>query len=160
MKRWLIGKDPDAGRDWGQEEKGMTENEMAGWHHRLNEHEFEWTLGVGDGQRGLVCCYSWGCWVGHKWATKLNWTELRMVKGDETQNKAAVVLGSLIFYHYFWVYFTFCVLQIILFALWNGLILLAYNFMYFLDSLMLHEASKASLDYEFQNSWCSKNHRL
>ena len=74
-KSWLIGKDPDAGRDWGQEEKGMTEEEMAGWHHQLDGHEFEWTLGVGDGQGGLVCCGSWG----HKeldtteW---LNWTEL------------------------------------------------------------------------------------
>ena len=48
-KSWLIGKDPDAGRDWGQAEKGMTEDEMAGWHHRLNEHKFEWTPGVGDG---------------------------------------------------------------------------------------------------------------
>ena len=60
-KSWLIGKNPDAGRDWGQEEKGMTENEMAGWHHRINGHEFEWTLGVGDGQGGLACCNSWGC---------------------------------------------------------------------------------------------------
>ena len=56
-KNWLIGKDPDAGRYWGQEEKGMTEDEMAGWHHR---HEFEQTPGVGDGQGGLVCCDSWG----------------------------------------------------------------------------------------------------
>jgi len=47
------------GRDWGQEEKGMTEDEMAGWHHRLDGHEFEWTPGVGDGQGGLVCCDSW-----------------------------------------------------------------------------------------------------
>ena len=61
VKRWLIGKDSGAGRDWGQEEKGMTENEMAGWHHRLNGHEFEWTPGVGDGQGGLACCDSWGC---------------------------------------------------------------------------------------------------
>ena len=51
----------DVGRDWGQEEKGMTEDEMAGWHHRLDGHEFEWTLGVGDGQGGLACCDSWGC---------------------------------------------------------------------------------------------------
>ena len=50
----------DAGRDWGQEEKGMTEDEMAGWNHRLNGREFERTLGVGDGQGGLVCCNSWG----------------------------------------------------------------------------------------------------
>ena len=60
-KSWLIGKDPVAGRNWGQEEKGTTEDEMAGWHHRLDGHEFEWTLGVGDGQGGLVCCDSWGC---------------------------------------------------------------------------------------------------
>ncbi|CAI9177421.1 unnamed protein product [Rangifer tarandus platyrhynchus] len=56
-----IGKDPDAGRDWGQEEKGMTEDEMAGRHHRLDGHEFGWTPEVGDGQRGLVYCDSWGC---------------------------------------------------------------------------------------------------
>ena len=59
-KSWLIGKDSDAGRDWGQEEKGMTEDEMAEWHHWLNGHESEWTPGVGDGQGGLVCCDSWG----------------------------------------------------------------------------------------------------
>ena len=59
-KSWVIWKDPDAGRDWGQEEKGTTEDEMVGWHHRLNEHEFGWTLGVGDGQGGLACCSSWG----------------------------------------------------------------------------------------------------
>ena len=58
-KSWLTGKDPDAGRDWGQEEKGTTEDEMAGWHHRLNGHESEWTPGVG-GQGGLACCDSWG----------------------------------------------------------------------------------------------------
>ena len=58
-KSWLIGKDSDAGRDWGQEEKGMTEDEMAGWHHRLDGCESEWTPGVGDGQGGLACCDSW-----------------------------------------------------------------------------------------------------
>ena len=57
---WLIGKDSDAGRDWGQEEKAMTEEEMVGWHHWLDGHEFEWTPGVGDGQGGLACCDSWG----------------------------------------------------------------------------------------------------
>ena len=75
MKSWLIGKDPDAGRDWGQEEKGTTEDEMAGWHHRLNGHEFGWTSGVGDGQGGLACCNSWGRkeleWLSD-W-TELNW---------------------------------------------------------------------------------------
>ena len=60
MKNWLIGKDPDAGKDWGQEEKETTENEMVGWHHQLNGHEFEWALGIGDGQGGLECCSPWG----------------------------------------------------------------------------------------------------
>ena len=60
VNNWLIGKDSDAGRDRGQEEKGTTEVEMAGWHHRLDGHESEWTLGVGAGQGGLVCCDSQG----------------------------------------------------------------------------------------------------
>ena len=59
-KSRLIGKDPDAGRDWWQEEKRMTEDEMAGWHHRLDGREIESTPGVGDGQGGLACCDSWG----------------------------------------------------------------------------------------------------
>ena len=59
-KSWLIGKDSDAGRDWGQEEKGMTEDEMAGWHHWFDGCESEWTPGVGEGQGGLACCDSWG----------------------------------------------------------------------------------------------------
>ena len=60
VKSWLIGKDSDAGRDWGQEEKGMTEDAMAGWHHWLDGCESGWTLGNGDGQGGLACCNSWG----------------------------------------------------------------------------------------------------
>ena len=60
-KSWLIGKDSDAGRNWAQEEKGTTEDEMAGWHHWLDGRESEWTLGVGEGQGGLACCNSWGC---------------------------------------------------------------------------------------------------
>ena len=59
-KSWLIWKDPDAGKDWEQEEKGTTEDEMAGWHNQLDRHGFGWTLGVGDGQGGLACCDSWG----------------------------------------------------------------------------------------------------
>jgi len=74
-KSWLIGKDSDAGRDWGQEEKGMTEDEMAGWHHRLDGREFEWMLGVGDRQGGLVCCDSWGRKESDM-TEQLNWTEL------------------------------------------------------------------------------------
>ena len=76
VKSWLIWKDPDSGRDLGLEEKGTTEDEMAGWHHQLNGHAFEWTPGVGDGQGGLECWDSWGRRVRHDWATELNWTEL------------------------------------------------------------------------------------
>ena len=73
-KSWFIWKDLNAGKDWGQEEKGMTEDEMVGWHHWFNGHGFGWTLGVGDGQGGLVCCGSWGCKESDttEW---LNWTE-------------------------------------------------------------------------------------
>ena len=74
-KSWLIGKDSDAGRDWGQEEKGTTEDETDGWHHRLNGPEFVWTPGVGDGQGGLVCCNSWGR-KELDMTEWLNWTEL------------------------------------------------------------------------------------
>ena len=81
VKSWLIWKDPDAGKDWGQEEKGKgtTEDEMVGWHHRLDGHGFGWTPGAGDGQGGLACCGSWGRKGsqrgGHDW---LNWTGLIM----------------------------------------------------------------------------------
>ena len=71
VKSWLIWKDPDAGKDWGQEEKGMMEDEMVGWHHWLNGHEFGWTLGVGDGQGGLMGLQR----VRHDWVTELNWTD-------------------------------------------------------------------------------------
>ena len=72
---WLIGKDPGAGRDWGQEEKGTTEDEIAGWHHQLDGHGFGWTPGVGNGQGGLVCCGSWGLKESDT-AEWLNWTEI------------------------------------------------------------------------------------
>ena len=74
-KSWLIWKDPDVGKDWEQEEKGMTEDEMVGWRHQLNGHGFGWTLGVGDGQGGLACCDSWGCKESDM-TERLNWTEL------------------------------------------------------------------------------------
>ena len=73
-KSWPTGKDSDAGRDWGQEEKGMTEDEMAGWHHQLDGCEFEWTSGVGDGQGSLACCDSWGRKESDT-TEQLNWTE-------------------------------------------------------------------------------------
>ena len=75
VKNWLIWKDPDAGKDWGQEEKGTTEDEMAGWHHWLDGHESGWTPGVADGQGGLACCDSWGRKESDT-TEELNWTEL------------------------------------------------------------------------------------
>ena len=77
-KSWLIWKDPDAGKDWGQEEKGMTEDEMVGWYHRLNGHGFGWTPGVGDGQGGLACCGSWGRKESDM-TEQLYWTEYMLV---------------------------------------------------------------------------------
>ena len=77
VKNWFIWKDPDAGKDWRQEEKGTTEDEMVGWHHRLNGCGFGWTPGAGDGQGSLACCDSWG----HKESDtteRLNWTETSM----------------------------------------------------------------------------------
>ena len=71
VKRWLIGEDPDAGKDWGQE-KRMIEDEMIGWHHWLDGHGLGWTPGVGDGQGGLACFGSWGCRVRHDWVTELD----------------------------------------------------------------------------------------
>ena len=76
VKNWLIGKDPDAGKDWRREEKGTTQDEMAGWHHGLDGRESEWTLGVGDGQGGLACCNSWGRKESDT-TEQLNWTELK-----------------------------------------------------------------------------------
>ena len=70
---WLIRKDPDAGKDWRQEEKETTEDEMVGWHHQLDGHEFEWTPGVADGQGGLAFCSSW---VTKSWTRLSDWTEL------------------------------------------------------------------------------------
>ena len=74
VKNWLIGKDPDARKDWRWEEKGMTEDEMVGWHHWLDGHEFEQALGVGDGQGRLACCSLWG-YKESDTTEQLNWTE-------------------------------------------------------------------------------------
>ena len=75
-KSWLIGKDSDAGRDWGQKEKGTTEDEMAGWHHWLDGRESDWNPKVGDGEGGLACCDSWGLKESDT-TERLNWTELK-----------------------------------------------------------------------------------
>ena len=73
VKKWLIWKDPDTGKDWRQE-KGTTEDEMVGWHHWLNGHEFKQASGAGDGQGSLECYSPWGRRVVHDWVTELNWT--------------------------------------------------------------------------------------
>ena len=88
VKNWLIGKDPDAGKDWRQEEKEMTEDEMVGWHHWLNGHEFEQALGVGDEQGSLVCCSPWGRQESDttEW---LNWTEACTVHLPQLLEKRA-----------------------------------------------------------------------
>ena len=74
VKNWLIWKDPDAGKDWRQE-KQTTEDEMVGWHHRLNGHEFEQAVGIGDGQGSLACCSPWGC-KESAMTEQLNWTSM------------------------------------------------------------------------------------
>ena len=78
VNSWLIWKAPDAGKDWGEEEKGTTENEMVGWHHRLNGHGFGWTPGVGDRQGCRACCSPWGCKVSDT-TERLNWSELNWI---------------------------------------------------------------------------------
>ena len=95
VKNWLIGKDPDTGKDWRQEEKGKTEDEMVGWHHWLNGHEFEQAPRVGDGQGSLACCSPWG----HKeldMTEQLNWTvtQFRCSKIWANEHKWALLLSS------------------------------------------------------------------
>ena len=111
VKYWLIGRDPDAGKDWKWEEKGTTEDEMVGWHHCLNRHEFESTLGVSDVQGGLMCCDSWG----HKeldtaeWMNWLSWCSLMLIfiniiflgyvspgKGNKSKNKQVGLCQTII----------------------------------------------------------------
>ena len=77
VKNWFIWKDLDAGKDWRQEKKEITENEMVGWHHGLDGHEFEQAPEVGDGKGSLACCSPRGRRVRHDWATELNWTEIK-----------------------------------------------------------------------------------
>ena len=98
-KSGLTGKDSDARRDWGQEEKGTTEDEMARWHHWLDGRESEWTPEVGDGQGGLVCCYSQGCKESRlsDW-TELNWTELMVMVGFKLINISKNVYCLFIIY--------------------------------------------------------------
>ena len=92
-KNQLIGKDPDAGKDWRQEEKGMTEDEMVGWHYWLDGHEFEQAPGVGDGQRSLACFSPWG----HKESDMtewLNWIELTSLTDNLAVNRLLIQMGQ------------------------------------------------------------------
>ena len=91
VKNWLIRNYPAAGKDWRQEEKGMTEDEMAGWHHRLDGHEFGWTPGVGDGQGGLACCESWG--------RKESDTTERLIWSDAIIDLFSLFFHSIIFFY-------------------------------------------------------------
>ena len=95
VKNWLSRKDPDAGKDWRQEEKGMTEDEMVGWHHWLSAHESEQPLRVGDGQGRMASCYSWG----HSQTRLSNWTELKKQPGILFHN-VTQVLHNYLLYHY------------------------------------------------------------
>ena len=104
-KNWLIWKDPDAGKDWRREEKGTTEDEMAGWHHWLNGHEFESTPGVGDGQGGLVCCSLCSCKELYmtEW---LNWTELTELNKGKYKYRR-IIFSPLFCYNWLLKCFTF-----------------------------------------------------
>ena len=91
-KSWLTGKDSDAGKDWRREEKEMTEDETVGWHHQLNGHEFEYALGVGDGQGSLACCCPWG-----RMTERLNWTEGTNIQGKYHQQSTKVGFQKQVF---------------------------------------------------------------
>ena len=104
VKSQLIGKDLDAGKDWRKEEKGATEDEMVGWHHQLDRHEFEQVPGVGEGQGSLACCSTWGRRVGHDWVTELDWLmEYREEKKNLTlENEPPVFLNIGFIFNKMW----------------------------------------------------------
>ena len=132
-KSWLLGKDPDPGRDWGQEEKGATEDEMAGWHHRLDGRESEWTPGVGDGQGGLACCDSWGRKESDT-SERLTWPELNWTISSHPCYQHSPALGNSWSIFWLWVclFWTFPVTGItqqVAFCMW--LLLLSIMFSHF-----------------------------
>ena len=94
VKSWLIGKDLDAGKGWRWEEKGTTEDEMVGWHHQLNGHEFEQALGDGEGQGSLACCSPWGRRDGHDWVTEQQALEASSLRWRCGQSSAPASGGS------------------------------------------------------------------
>ena len=93
VNSWLIWKDPDTGKEWGQEERGTTEDEMVGWHQQLDGHGFGWTPGAGDGQEGLACCGSWGCKESDT-TERLNWTVLNWRKKWDLKTNGQTEHGS------------------------------------------------------------------
>ena len=95
VKNWLIRKDPDAGKDWRQEEKRTTENEMVGWHHWLDGHEFEKALGVGDGQGSLVRCSPWG-YKELDTSEQLNWLTFKACLNSTNTEKSIYYLSTLL----------------------------------------------------------------
>ena len=101
-KSWLIWKNPDAGKDWGQEEKGTTEDEMVGWHHWLNGHEFEWPLGVGDGQGGLASCGPWSC-KDLDMTKRLNWIELNWITCKTCVNCFLIWLFKIMLFYWLFI---------------------------------------------------------
>ena len=102
-KKWLIRKDPEAGKNWRQEKKGTTEDEMAEWHHWLDEHEFEQTSGVGDGQGGLACCSPWGCKESDM-TERLDWSDREQYEDffRKTRNKTTMWPRNLTTEHIPW----------------------------------------------------------
>ena len=94
MRNWLLGKDSDAGKDWRWEEKGTTEDEMVGWHHWLERHEFEQALGVGDGQGSLVLWSMGSQRVGHDWVTELNWKGLKKQRQNHFWKNCLLLIKS------------------------------------------------------------------
>ena len=105
-KSWFIWKNPDAGKDWRLEEKGMTEDEIVGWHHWLNRREFEWTPRVGDGQGGLACCSPWGRKM-LDMTEQLNWTELNWYRSKRS------------FPHFKWFVWNSILLIFFFFVIWK-----------------------------------------
>ena len=96
-KNWLTGEDPDAWKDWRWEEKGTTEDEMVGWHPRLNGHEFEQAVGVGDGQGGLACCSPWGCKESDttEW-TELDWNLQNMIRNFKNFKPLLIIIANIL----------------------------------------------------------------
>ena len=127
VKSWLIGKDPDAGKDWRQEEKGAAEDEMVGWHHQLNGHEFEKAPGVGDGQGSLTCCRPWDC---KEWDMTDDWTYwMNPVRKTEKCwfMQDICEAGCFFFFPFLFLFLIFCKCKHKCDILWTSLFLFPYK---------------------------------